>query len=104
MEQGGMRIIKNPKGVWFSGNDTFWLDRGSSAERAGDLDGEWPAVGGKDRILRLCDLERLIAAFELDADDTDDTIEVGEVEEIGGINAVGLTGQDGKERVTARWR
>ena len=46
-------------------------------------------------------LERLIAAFELDADDTDDTIEVGEVEEIGGINAVALTGQDGKERVTA---
>jgi len=101
MDQGSIRIIKNPNGAWFSGNDRFWSDQGSSPERADDLDGAWLAVEGKDSILRLCDLERLIAAFQLDEDDTNDTIEVGEVEEIGGADAVALTGQDGNERVTA---
>ena len=100
-DQGSIRITKNADGAWFSGDEGFWFARGSSAQLADDLAGEWVAVEGKDRLLHLCDFEALLEAFALDDDDTDDTIEVGEVEEIGDSDAVALTGQDGKERVTA---
>jgi hypothetical protein len=101
IDGGGLQIIKNTDGAWFSGDVRFWLTQGASPQRADVLAGEWIAVKGKARILKLCNLKALLESFALDEDDTDDTIKIGQVEEIGDKDAVALTGQDGKEQVTA---
>ena len=109
-DDGRIQIVKNDDGAWFKAEPRFWRTQASSRQ-AGEAAAKayadsWvvlePTKGkkGKGALLEMCDLDALLAEFELDADDTKRSIEAGEVVQVDDQAAVPLTGHDGTERIT----
>lgn len=102
---GTIRVRKNAEGGWFSADKNFWRSQIGSSSRAEELAksyaDKWTAIGPKNELFNLCDLDEFMDSFALDEEDTGDSIEAGEVVQVGGADAVPVTGQDGKKRVTA---
>lgn len=107
-EEGNIQIIKNAEGAWFQADEQFWRSQTSSTQQGDQVwaayGGSWVSVqgsNGRNKFVKLCDLDALLAEFKLDKKDTKGTLDAGEVEEMGDADAVPIHGRDGKQRVTA---
>ena len=102
-DMGGFQLRQNADGTWVRADERFWqtqVDTGNGAQLWKSVRGKWFTSDGKDDYLKLCDLDKILAEFRLEPDDTDESIDDEAVVEVGSSDAVPLTGGRGKKRTT----
>ena len=105
--KGGFQLRHNDDGTWLRADERFWqtqMDTRAQGDQAWrTIRNRWLVVDDKDEkddYRELCDLDRVLAEFELDPEDTEDSLEAGAVAEVGDSDAVPLTGGKGSKRTT----
>jgi hypothetical protein len=105
VDGGSFQLVRNKDGAWVKADDNYWRSQAGSPQQGSTLvkrfRSKWIAVERKSDLDKLCDLEELLASFDVDEDDTDESLSKGEIEAIGDRKAIAVTGGEGKDRVTA---